>query len=296
MAELQVHNLSKHFRHKGGEVQALADVSLTVPPGIFGLLGPNGAGKSTLMTILATLQTPDSGTVYLGTIDALAAPQQMRAELGYLPQEFGVYPGVSAERLLDYMAELKGIADRDRRREQVGRLLELVNLDRDKARAVDTYSGGMRQRFGIAQALLGGPSLLIVDEPTAGLDPAERNRFHGILAEIGRQTTILLSTHIVEDVANLCQGVAILYKGRIRAQGTPQALLAEVEGTLWQGVFDSPQSVPAGEGYRQVSTRMRGGRILAVIQGTPPPGAAFTPKPPDLEDVYFLTVPQDEGV
>jgi len=295
MAELIIQNVSKRYRQRGGDVQALADISLTVPTGIFGLLGPNGAGKSTLMTILATLQEPDDGSIRLGSVDARAEPQKMRAELGYLPQEFGVYPGVSAEVLLDYLARLKGLSDRKARHEQVGQLLELVNLERDKDRAVDTYSGGMRQRFGVAQALLGRPALLIVDEPTAGLDPAERNRFHRILAEIGRHTAVLLSTHIVEDVANLCQGLAILHKGRLQTVGAPADLLSELQGTLWQASFDPDEAERVAGTHRVISTRMRAGQILTVIRSVASPGAPFVPKTPDLEDVYFLTIPQGEG-
>jgi ABC-2 type transport system ATP-binding protein len=292
--DLVIRGLAKTFRRRGHTVKALDGVDLHVPPGIFGLLGPNGAGKSTLMSIVATLQSPDRGSVHLGELDALADPAGMRAKLGFLPQDFGVYPGASAAELLDYLARLKGISNARTRRDHVAGLLALVNLERDKGRAVDTYSGGMRQRFGVAQALLGDPALLIVDEPTAGLDPAERNRLHRILAEIGRNTAIILSTHIVEDVANLCRNVAVLYEGRIKAEGSPGALTQPLEGRLWQALLDFDELDRwAGVG-RQVSIRTRAGRHLLVLEAPVCPGEPFSPKMPDLEDVYFLTVPQGE--
>lgn len=282
---LEIRNLSKTY---GNGVRALDDVSLTLAPGMFGLLGPNGAGKSTLMNTLATLQEPDAGVIRLGEIDALKEPQRVRADLGYLPQEFGSYPNTSAEAMLDHLALLKGIVDKGERRDHVGRLLDLVNLTEAKKRSVDTYSGGMRQRYGIAQALLGDPSLVIVDEPTAGLDPAERNRFHKVLAEIGENTIVLLSTHIVEDVANLCERMAILANGRIVAQGTPRELTDALRGTLWQ------KSVARGEPYTGsvVSSRLLAGRLLVVVRADAPPDVGFLPKEPDLEDVYFAHVPQ----
>lgn len=288
---LHIRHLKKTYRSHGGEVVALRDVSLTVPAGIFGLLGPNGAGKSTLMNIVATLKRPDAGSVHLGAHDALADPLGMRMKLGYLPQDFGVYPGVSAEALLDYMARLKGISHATDRRRQIGELLEIVNLDAAKARAVDTYSGGMRQRFGVAQALLGKPSLLIVDEPTAGLDPAERNRFHRVLAEIGERTAIILSTHIVDDVADLCHSVAVLDQGRVLVQGAPADLVRSLSGKLWQASVDAGQLKHWSSLATVVSIRMKAGRYLLVVHAATSPDSIFSPKEPDLEDVYFLTVP-----
>ena len=294
-ASLVIRHVSKAYRTGGQRVEALTDVSLTIPPGIFGLLGPNGAGKSTLMTILATLQVPDGGTIRLGDIDALADPQAMRTALGYLPQDFGVYPGVSGRRMLHYLARLKGIDDRAVRTRVVCQLLELVNLDRDQDRAADTYSGGMRQRLGVAQALLGSPALLIVDEPTAGLDPAERNRLHGILAEVSARTAILLSTHIVEDIANLCGRVAILDQGRMLAEDEPDHLTAALTGRLWQALLDKTDVARWQRAGKMVSVRMRRGRHLLVLESVECPGEPFELKPPDLEDVYFLAVPQSIG-
>ncbi|WP_260432255.1 ABC transporter ATP-binding protein, partial [Zymomonas mobilis] len=234
---LRLSGVSKIYPGKN-PVHALNNVSLNVPSGIFGLLGPNGAGKSTLMSIIATLQRPDRGSIHLGEIDALASPREMRAKLGYLPQDFGTYPGASAEELLHYFARLKGISNAVEREHQIGTLLEMVNLDAAKNRPVSDYSGGMRQRFGVAQALLGHPKLLIVDEPTAGLDPAERNRFNQILANIGENTAIILSTHIIEDVSNLCRRIAVINQGRIMAEGDPEKLTASLSGQLWQALVD----------------------------------------------------------
>lgn len=290
-SELRICQLTKTYH--AGAVLALSEVELAVPPGVFGLLGPNGAGKSTLMNILATLQRPDRGSVHLGALDALRNPLAMRSKLGYLPQDFGVYPGVSADALMDYFARLKGIADPDARRNQIGALLELVNLEGVKHRAVDTYSGGMRQRFGVAQALLGRPELLIVDEPTAGLDPAERNRLHRVLAQIGERTAIILSTHIVEDVANLCHRLAILQGGRVRLEGRPDSLVERLQGTLWQAVVTAAE-LATHRGGRIVSTRMQRGHHWLVVEASERPGERFQPKVPDLEDLYFLTVPQGE--
>lgn len=287
--ELHIRQLSKTYR--AGAIHALRDVELMVPPGIFGLLGPNGAGKSTLMKIIATLQRPDTGSMRLGAVDGLQDPLAMRARLGYLPQDFGVYPGLSATALMDYFARLKGIIDPALRRHQIDALLEKVNLEAVKHRAVDTYSGGMRQRFGVAQALLGRPELMIVDEPTAGLDPVERNRLHRVLVDIGRHTAIIMSTHIVEDVANLCQRMAILQGGEIRLEGDPEQLVEGLAGQLWQAALSADEA-RAWQGGKVVSTCLRRGGLMLVVQASERPDERFVPKRPDLEDLYFLTVPQ----
>ncbi|HWA28256.1 MAG TPA: ABC transporter ATP-binding protein [Lacunisphaera sp.] len=286
---LTIRDLTKTYP---GGVRALDGVSLDIPPGLFGLLGPNGAGKTTLMNTLATLQTADGGEVRLGDIDLLQQPDRVRAVLGYLPQEFGVYPGMSGEELLDYLARLKGLGDPARRRAHVGELLEIVNLTGAKKRAVATYSGGMRQRFGIAQALLGSPRLVIVDEPTAGLDPAERHRFHAILSEISAQVIVLLSTHIVEDVANLCRTIAIMHRGKVVAQGTPESLCAGLRGRLWQRSATSAEIAALNHGQRVISAHLHAGAFRLVVESASPP-AGFTTKDPDLEDVYFHHVPQE---
>jgi ABC-2 type transport system ATP-binding protein len=281
---LTLTGLSKTY---GNGVRALDGVNLAIGRGLFGLLGPNGAGKSTLMRTIAALQEPDEGTIVLDGLDVLAEPQELRRRLGYLPQDFGVYPGVSALLLLDHIAVLKGLGDRRARREQVLALLELTNLYGVRDKAVSTFSGGMKQRFGIAQALLGAPSLIIVDEPTAGLDPEERNRFHHLLAEIGENAVVLLSTHIVEDVSDLCPRMAVLAGGRIVLEGEPARLMAELEGRLWKKTV--PKS--AVEGYRAahevVATRLFGGRTRIHVLADGPPEPGFEPVPPDLEDVYF---------
>ena len=287
--QLEIRNLSKTYPNG---VKALKNVSLDVPQGMFGLLGPNGAGKTTLMNTLATLQEADSGTVRLGEIDGLKDKQEIRRRLGYLPQEFGVYPGISAEKLLDYLAGLKGISDKTTRRNHVGELLTLVNLSNERKRAVDTFSGGMRQRFGVAQALIGNPEFIIVDEPTAGLDPAERNRFHRILSEIGENTIVILSTHIVEDVTNLCSRFAILNNGEVLREGTPNDLIAELKGKLWQKTVAKTEADAAKENLELISTKLSGGKIVLTVKADEKPAADFTPKTPDLEDVYFIHVPQ----
>jgi ABC-type multidrug transport system ATPase subunit len=281
---LTITGLSKTY---GNGVRALDGVHLAIGRGLFGLLGPNGAGKSTLMRTIAALQEPDAGTIFLDGLDVLAEPQEVRRRLGYLPQDFGVYPGISALLLLDHIAVLKGIDGKRARREQVLALLELTNLYAVRNKAVSTFSGGMKQRFGIAQALLGAPSLIIVDEPTAGLDPEERSRFHNLLSEIGENAVVLLSTHIVEDVSDLCPRMAILAGGRVVLEGEPAGLIAELHGKLWQKTV--PKS--AVEGYRAshrvIATRLSGGRtqVHVLAEGCPEPG--FEPAAPDLEDVYF---------
>jgi ABC-2 type transport system ATP-binding protein len=292
--ELSIRDLSKTYKSRGQTVHALKGINLTISSGLFGLLGPNGAGKSTFMNTLATLQRPDGGSIHLDSLDVLSRSADLRTRLGYLPQDFGVYPGLSAVELLDYLARLKGIEDHKERRRHISELLALVNLEAHKNRAVDTYSGGMRQRFGVAQALLGSPDLVIVDEPTAGLDPAERNRLHRMLAEIGERTIVILSTHIVEDVSNLCPRMAILDGGQIRLQGGPGRLVQDLSGTLWQALLSAKELAEWRTRAKVVSTRMSAGKHLLVVQATSSPGPIFREKTPDLEDVYFITVPQGE--
>ena len=281
---LRIERLSKTYRNG---VQALTDVSLTIPPGMFGLLGPNGAGKSTLMRTLATLQEPDSGQVTLGDIDVLRQPQEVRRVLGYLPQEFGVYPHTSAQDLLRHIALLKGITDRRERNERVAWMLQRCNLYEHRRRALEGFSGGMRQRFGIAQALVADPRLVIVDEPTAGLDPGERNRFYNLLADIGEQVIVLLSTHIVADVADLCTRMAIIDKGRVLYQGRPQDAVAELNGRIWQRSIANAELADYERRYQVVYTRLTGGRRLLHLYNPSPLGEGFLPAAPDLEDVFF---------
>ena len=272
--------------------QALDAVSLEIPAGMFGLLGPNGAGKSSLMRCLATLQVPTAGQIRFGDIDVLRQPEALRATLGYLPQDFGVYPRVSAYELLDHLAVLKGIADKGARRDTVETLLVQVNLWDVRKKAVAGFSGGMRQRFGVAQALIGKPSLIIVDEPTAGLDPEERNRFNNLLAEIGQNMVVILSTHIVDDVADLCQRMAIISAGRIVRTGAPQELVAELKGRVWRRAIASAE-LPAYQAETTViSHRLRGGRTVIHVLADALPGAGFEAVEGGLEDLYFATLAQ----
>src|SRR5471032_1229682 len=270
--------------------RALDNVSLEIPPGLYGLLGPNGAGKSTLMRCLATLQIPSSGSIRFGAIDALAEPQKLRATLGYLPQDFGVYPRVSAYDMLDHLAVLKGLAASGPRRETVEGLLQQVNLWDVRRKAIAGFSGGMRQRFGIAQALIGNPSLMIVDEPTAGLDPEERNRFNNLLAEIGETKVVILSTHIVDDVADLCARVAILVDGRIVSADTPAALIDLVKGKVWTRAAE-PEELPSlHKQFELISTRLRGGRTVIHVVSDVAPDPRFEPVSAGLAEVYFSTL------
>jgi len=281
---LSISNLSKTYP---GDVRALRDVSLDVDAGLFGLLGPNGAGKSTLMRTIATLQPPDSGSIHLDGHDALDDPQAIRRRLGYLPQDFGVYPGVSAEALLDHLALLKGLRDKASRRAQVATLLERTNLWQHRRRAVATFSGGMRRRFGIAQALLGAPRLLIVDEPTAGLDPEERHRFHDLLSEVGEQVVVILSTHIVEDVRQLCPRMAVLAQGRVLLEGEPKALVASLDGKIWRKTVSRDDAEALARTHTVLSTRFDAGRRQIQILADGSPGSGFEAVAPSLEDVYF---------
>jgi ABC-2 type transport system ATP-binding protein len=271
-------------------VRALDSVSLDVPRGMFGLLGPNGAGKSTLMRTIATLQAPTSGSIRFGDIDVIRDPEALRRTLGYLPQDFGVYPRVSAYEMLDHMAVLKGLADPKARRETVEFLLNQTNLWAVRKKALAGYSGGMRQRFGIAQALIGDPSLIIVDEPTAGLDPEERNRFLNLLAEIGENVVVILSTHIVEDVSDLCPAMAIICDGKIVRQGEPAALTRDLRGRIWTKTIDR-QELEACRASRQViSTRLFAGRTVVHVLADSDPGDGYVPVEGGLEDVYFSTL------
>ena len=270
--------------------RALDGVSLDLPAGMFGLLGPNGAGKSTLMRCIATLQTPQSGSIRFDGIDVLADPPALRRVLGYLPQDFGVYPRVSAFDMLDHLAVLKGYAARGERRDAVERLLRQVNLWEVRRKAIAGFSGGMRQRFGIAQALLGDPRLIIVDEPTAGLDPEERNRFLNLLAEIGQNVVVILSTHIVEDVAELCPRMAILAGGRIVADGAPADLTGALQGRVWRKVIAKEELEPLRAATQVIATRLSGGRTVVHVLADSSPGEGFTPATAGLEDVYFATL------
>jgi ABC-2 type transport system ATP-binding protein len=273
-----------------GGTRALDDVSLEIPAGMFGLLGPNGAGKSTLMRCIAALQTPTSGAIDFDGIDVLAEPSRLRQTLGYLPQDFGVYPRVSALDLLDHLAVLKGLTDRAERRETVEALLNQVNLWAVRKKAVAGFSGGMRQRFGIAQALIGQPQLIIVDEPTAGLDPEERNRFLNLLAEIGEKVVVILSTHIVEDVADLCPRMAVLAGGRLLREGSPASLVTELEGRVWRKVVDKAELKGLAGIAPVISTRLSAGKTVAHLLSDASPGPGFETVQGGLEDVYFAAL------
>ncbi len=281
---LTIQNLSKTYANG---VTALKNVSLTIPTGMFGLLGPNGAGKSTLMRTIATLQDPDSGSIRLGDIDVLADKQAARQVLGYLPQEFGVYPKEPALTLLDHFAILKGIVDAKQRREVVEALLRQVNLWDVRGYKLGGFSGGMRQRFGIAQALLGDPKLIIVDEPTAGLDPEERNRFLNLLAEIGEHIVVILSTHIVEDVTDLCQNMAIISRGEVLLTGQPHEALASLDGRVWRKSVSKQELAQLQAAHTVLSSRLVAGQPVIHVLADSRPDAGFEPIAPNLEDVYF---------
>jgi ABC-2 type transport system ATP-binding protein len=282
--ELHIRNISKTYANG---VQALKNVSLTIPAGMYGLLGPNGAGKSTLMRILATLQDADEGNARLECIDVLHRKDEVRKTLGYLPQEFGVYPKVSAEKMLDHFALLKGIADRRARKEVVEALLRQTNLWDVRKQKLGGYSGGMKQRFGVAVALLGNPKLLIVDEPTAGLDPAERVRFLNLLSELGENSVVLLSTHIVEDVSELCTRMAIINKGEILLEAEPVRAMNDLRGRIWRRVIAKAELPAIEHAYAVISTKLLGGRTVVHVFSDGAPSAGFEPTEPDLEDVYF---------
>ncbi|TPW02541.1 MAG: ABC transporter [bacterium] len=284
---LTIENLTHVY---GNGTKALDDVSLSIPKGMFGLLGPNGAGKSTLMRSIATLQTPTSGSIRFGDIDVIKDPEQLRRVLGYLPQDFGVYPRVSAYDMLDHMAVLKGISNGKDRKQTVEALLNQVNLWPVRGKALAGFSGGMRQRFGIAQALIGNPELIIVDEPTAGLDPEERNRFLNLLAEVGENVVIILSTHIVEDVTDLCPRMAVLASGKIQLEGSPIELTHALEGRVWRKTIDKADLAAQQASRNVISSRLFAGRTVIHVLSDTNPGDGFERAQSGLEDVYLATV------
>ncbi|RPD39143.1 ABC transporter ATP-binding protein [Chitinophaga barathri] len=293
MERLYIRNLDKQYTRG---VKALSGVNLQIPNGMFGLLGPNGAGKSTLMRTIATLQQPDGGEILFDGTDILKDPQAMRRQLGYLPQDFGVYPKVSAQDLLEHLAVLKGILEPKERREQVLALLQQTNLYSARKQAVSTFSGGMRQRFGIAQALLGNPQLIIADEPTAGLDPEERNRFHDLLSEIGEQVVVILSTHIVEDVRDLCPQMAVLAGGKIILQGRPSTLTASLDGKVWRKTGRKEMLPEYMAAFTVLSTRLLAGRLQLQVWSEDEPGEGFEPYEAGLEEVYFSALKEKEAM
>ena len=284
---LEITNLNKTYSNG---VQALKNVSLTIPQGMFGLLGPNGAGKSSLMRTLATLQEADSGSVTLGDINLLKDKSRVREILGYLPQEFGVYPKVSSLEMLNHIAKLKGISSKGERKDLVESLLTKTNLWHVRNKSLGTYSGGMKQRFGIAQALIGDPRLIIVDEPTAGLDPAERVRFHNLLSEIGENTIVILSTHIVEDISNLCNNMAIICLGEVVAHGNPNDLTKNVEGKIWTKAIDKKALDAHQSEFQVISTHLKAGQTIIHVLSDEKPDNSFKQSDANLEDVYFAEI------
>jgi ABC-2 type transport system ATP-binding protein len=285
--QLKIQSLSKTYPNG---VRALKNVTLTINQGMFGLLGPNGAGKSSLMRTIATLQEADEGTVFLDDLDVLKNKEQVRQILGYLPQDFGVYPRISAEQMLDHIAQLKGIGKKSERKELVSALLEKVNLTKDKKKNLGTYSGGMKQRFGIAQSLMGNPKLIIVDEPTAGLDPAERNRFYNLLSQIGENTIVILSTHIVEDVRTLCSDFAIICEGELMYTGQPDAAVNELEGKIYSKTIMKEDMQEYRDKYKVISTQLKGGNLNIRAYSETALGDGFIKAPVILEDVYFSRI------
>ncbi len=284
---LTIEHLSKTYPNG---VRALRDVSLEIPKGMFGLVGPNGAGKSTLMRTIATLQEPDTGTITMDGLDVLREKDEVRKILGYLPQEFGVYPKITTESMLDHFALLKGISDPKERKCVVDGLLRMTNLDKYRKRKLGTFSGGMRQRFGIAQALLGDPSLIIVDEPTAGLDPEERNRFLNLLSEIGENVVVILSTHIVEDVRDLCSHMAIISEGRVLLTGRPKEAMSDLSGQVWEKEVERGELDEYQRELTVISTRLFAGSTIMHVLSAQKPGEGFAPVEADLKDVYFATL------
>jgi len=287
MNTLQINNLTKTYPNG---VRALNGINLEITNGMFGLLGSNGAGKSSLMRTIASLQEPSSGSISFNNIDVVKQPDEIRKKLGYLPQEFGVYPKISAEKLLNHLAILKGILNKKERKEQVIALLQQVNLYQHRKKSVYTFSGGMRQRFGIAQALLANPQLIIVDEPTAGLDPEESNRFLNLLSEIGENVIVLLSTHIVEDVRNLCPKMAILSDGEIISQGNPKELVASIEGKIWTRIIPKADLDIYKKAFDVISTKLVSGETQIRVLSEKKPEAVFEMITPNLEDFYFATL------
>ncbi len=282
--KLEISNLSKTYANG---VRASKDINLTVHKGMFGLLGQNGAGKSTLMRTIATLQDADSGSIHFNDIDVLKQPQELRKVLGYLPQEFGVYPNVTAEELLLHIADMRGITKRAERKERVAALLQKVNLYDVRKKRLDSYSGGMKQRFGIAQALLASPQLIIVDEPTAGLDPMERNRFYNLLSELGEDAVVLLSTHIVEDVSTLCNDMAIIGEGEVLLTGKPHEIQRSLAGNVWEKQIEKAAFEKHRQSYAVISNRFHLGKMLITVIADTAPDAEFYAKQPTLEDAYF---------
>jgi ABC-2 type transport system ATP-binding protein len=287
--ELTIENLSKTYPNG---VQALKDVTLKIPTGMFGLLGPNGAGKSTLMRTIATLQEPDQGSIRFNGMDVLKDKDSVRRVLGYLPQEFGVYPKVSSEIMLDHFAVLKGITDSKQRKEIVDGLLHQTNLWDVRKEKLGNYSGGMKQRFGIAQALLGNPKLIIVDEPTAGLDPAERIRFHNLLSEIGENIVVILSTHIVEDVSDLCSYMAVISNGKVLLYGEPEKTINGLRGKVWKKIIPRAELAQFESQFHVISTHLVAGKTMIHVVSDTQPDSTFVEVAPDLEDVYFSTLKQ----
>ena len=291
---LEIKNLSKTYDNG---VEAMKDVNISIGKGMFGLLGPNGAGKSTLMRTIATLQDADAGTVHFGDIDVAKEPDALRRILGYLPQEFGVYPSVTAEEVLNHIADLKGIANKKERKEIVEALLQKINLYDARKKKLGTYSGGMKQRFGIGQALLGDPQLIIADEPTAGLDPIERNRFYNLLSEIGENIVVILSTHIVEDVSTLCNDMAIIGDGEVLLTGSPEAIEDSLNGKLWELQIEKSEIKSYESEFNVISSRFHMGKLIITVVADDTPSEKFTAKVPTLEDAYFnVLFNQQQGV
>lgn len=285
--QLVIKNLTKTYPNG---VRALDSVSMTIPKGMYGLLGPNGAGKSTLMRTIATLQEPDQGSIQLDDLDVLAEKTKVRQILGYLPQEFGVYPKTSARAMLDHIAILKGVVNKSERRDIVDAMLTRVNLAQHAKKAISSFSGGMKQRFGIAQALIGDPQLLIVDEPTAGLDPGERNRFYNLLAEVGENVIVILSTHIVQDVKELCTQMAIINLGKLLFAGTPDEAEASLAGQIWQKSVTKDELEQIRTQHQIISSKLVAGRPLVHVHSSFDPGDGFESVSPDLEDVFFTQI------
>lgn len=287
MNSLQVKNLTKTYANG---IKAMSNISLEIENGMFGLLGPNGAGKSSLMKTIVGLQQPDNGSLFFNDVDIIKNPEFIKKQLGYLPQDFGVYPNISAYDLLNHLAILKGMNDKNKRKEQILALLEKTNLIGHKNNAVNTYSGGMRQRFGIAQALLGNPKIIIVDEPTAGLDPEERNRFNNLLSEIGENIIVILSTHLVEDVRNLCTKMAIINKGELLLYGNPEQFVNEINGKIWKKYIDKEELFQYQNNYNIISTQLQASRLGVKVFKNENPQNGFIQTEADLEDVYFTTL------
>lgn len=287
MNSLKIKNLAKTYSNG---VQAMNDISLEIENGMFGLLGPNGAGKSTLMKTIVGLQQPDQGSINFNGIDIVENSTFIKTHLGYLPQDFGVYQNISAYDLLNHLAILKGMNDKKSRNEQIGALLEKTNLLEHKNKAVSTYSGGMRQRFGVAQALLGNPKIIIVDEPTAGLDPEERNRFNNLLSEIGENIIVILSTHLVEDVRNLCTKMAIIDKGELLLCGNPEQFINDINGKIWKKMIDKNEVSDYRSKYKIISTQLQASKLSLKVFSNENPNNGFMQSLSDLEDVYFTTL------